>query len=102
MAEKPLHVPDDTSGWPSGVSPISMEELGQLGIDRTNRLFWQGRPVQVRNRLDLTGLQKLLAVIVSICAILGGMGGFITGLNNASVFLCARGLSWLSCPTPPH
>jgi hypothetical protein len=29
------------------------------------------------------------------------IGGFVTGLNNASVFLCARGIDWLSCPPPP-
>jgi hypothetical protein len=32
--------------------------------------------------------------------VLGGTGGFATGLNDASVFLCARGQHWLSCPTP--
>jgi hypothetical protein len=48
--------------------------------------------------LTLTTLQKVLAVIVSMFAILGGLGGFVTGYNNATVFLCARGHDWLSCP----
>jgi hypothetical protein len=34
-----------------------------------------------------------------VFAVLGAVGGFVTGLNNASVFLCARGIHWLSCPS---
>jgi hypothetical protein len=35
---------------------------------------------------------------VSIFAVLGGLGSFVTGFNNASVFFCSRGHDWLSCP----
>ena len=31
---------------------------------------------------------------------IGGLGGFVTGLNNASVFLCARNIRALTCPAP--
>ncbi len=50
--------------------------------------------------VDLTRLQKIFVLVVAIFAVLGGTGGFATGLNDASVFLCARGQHWLSCPTP--
>ena len=92
----------DDRDWPTGVAPIGLEDLGKLGINSANELFWNGKSIEVRKRIDLTRLQKLLAVIVSVCAILGGLGGFITGLNNASVFLCARGIQWLGCPPPVH
>ncbi len=88
-------VPD---GWPSDVTPISVEELDRLGLNEKNQLFWDGKRIEVRNRLDLTRLQKAFAIIVSIFAVLGAMGGFMTGFNNASIFLCARGIHWLSCP----
>jgi hypothetical protein len=35
---------------------------------------------------------------VTVRAILGGLGGFASGVNNASVFLCARHVAWLGCP----
>ena len=86
--------------WPAGVTPIGVEDLDRLGLNEQNQLFWDGRRVEIRNRLDLTRLQRALAIIVSICAVLGALGGFVTGLNNASIFLCARDIHWLSCPVP--
>jgi hypothetical protein len=92
--------PDPPSvDWPEGVTPISVEELGKLGLNEKNQLFWDGRRIEIRNRLDLTRLQKTFAIVVSVFAVLGALGGFLTGLNNASVFLCARGTHWLTCPT---
>jgi hypothetical protein len=93
-----LH-PHDT--WPNGVTPIGVEDLDRLGLNAQNQLFWDGKRVEIRNRLDLTWMEKTIAIIVSICAILGALGGFVTGFNNASVFLCARDIHWLSCPAPP-
>ena len=84
--------------WPADVEPISLEDLGRLGINRQQELFWDGQRVEVRRRIILTGFQKSVAFIVSVCAILGALGGFVTGLNNASVFLCARAITILSCP----
>jgi hypothetical protein len=75
-----------------------VEDLDRLGLNLDNQLFWDGKRIEVRQALTLTRLQKVLAVIVSIFAILGGLGGFVTGYNNATVFLCARGHDWLSCP----
>jgi hypothetical protein len=87
-------------GWPADVAPISLEDLGRLGINSQQELFWDGRHVEIRRRLMLTRLQKVGAVIVAVCAILGGLGGFVTGFNNASVFLCARHVTYLTCPAP--
>ena len=89
---------DRLAGWPADVEPISLEDLGRLGINARQELFWDGHRVEVRRRFILTGFQKLVAFIVSICAILGGLGGFVTGFNNATVFLCARDITVLSCP----
>lgn len=86
------------AGWPADVTPIGVEDLDRLGLDEHNQLFWDGKRVEVRNRLDLSRLQKLFAVVVSFFAVLGALGGFVSGINNASVFLCARDIHWLSCP----
>lgn len=87
--------------WPPDVTPIGIEDLDKLGLNPMNQLFWNGKRIEIRNRLDLSRLQKTFAVIVSVAAVLGGMGGFVTGLNNAAVYLCARDIRWLSCPEQP-
>src|ERR1700709_1559056 len=84
--------------WPTDVTPLGVEDLERLGLNRNNQLFWDGKRIEVRQSLTLTGLQKVLAAVVSIFAILGALGGFVTGLNNASIFLCARGHHQLGCP----
>ena len=91
----------DPHTWPDDVEQIGLEDLGRLGINPDNQLFWDGRRIEIRQSLSLTRFQKFIASVAAVCAVLGAIGGFVTGLNNASVFLCARGLHWLSCPTPP-
>ena len=87
--------------WPPDVTPIGVEDLDKLGLNPSNQLFWDGKRIEVRNRFDLTRLQKLFALIVSLFAVMGALGGFVTGFNNAAVFLCARNVHWLSCPISP-
>ncbi len=77
-----------------------MDDLDRLGIGTDDQLFWDGRRVEVRRMLDLTRPQKLIAALVTVFAILSGLGGFVTGFNNASIFLCARDIHWLTCPPP--
>ena len=87
-------------GWPNGVRPILVPDLKGLGINEQNELFWDGRHVEIRRPLTLTRFQKFITIIVTFCAVLGALGGFVTGFNNASVFLCARHVTFLTCPAP--
>ena len=87
-------------GWPNGVRPILVPDLKGLGINEQNELFWDGRHVEIRRSLTLTRFQKFITIIVTFCAVLGALGGFVTGFNNASVFLCARHVTFLTCPAP--
>lgn len=87
-------------GWPNGVRPILVPDLKRLGINEQNELFWDGRHVEIRRSLTLTRFQKFITIIVTFCAVLGALGGFVTGFNNASVFLCARHVTFLTCPAP--
>ena len=80
--------------------PVGIEDLDRLGINVEDQLFWDGRRIEVRQRLTLSRAQRVLGTLAVGCAILGGLGGAITGFNNATVFLCARGHDWLSCPRP--
>jgi len=88
----------DPATWPPGVEQIGLEDLGRLGINKNDQLFWDGRRIEVRQSLALTGFQKVIAGVAAVFAVLGALGGFVTGFNNASVFLCTRGVDWLTCP----
>jgi hypothetical protein len=90
----------DTSppGWPPGVEPIGVEGLDRIEIDREHQIYWDGRPIEIKRSIILTGSQKFIASVVTIVGVLAALATIATGVNNASVFLCARHIIWLSCP----
>jgi hypothetical protein len=45
----------DKSKWPTNVRPIGLAELDRFGIDPDGILYWNGKPVEIARRLDLTG-----------------------------------------------
>ena len=66
--------------WPAGVRPISIDGVTLFGIDpATNKLYWDGKEVVVRDRLRLGGWANVLAILVAI----GTFGTFIVELGNA-------------------
>ncbi len=75
----------DTSHWPKGVTPISYGGIGLLGVDQDQRLYWDGKPVQVQQRLRFSRAQTVGAIVVGLAAIIGGVG---TGLNEGFDFGC--------------
>lgn len=87
---------DKPSGWPGNVEPMALQDLKRLGTDPQNQLYWDGK--QVRTRLALSVPQTMLAVLAALASI----ATIFTGLNNASIFLCARGVTVLGCPAAPQ
>jgi hypothetical protein len=87
--------------WPEGVREIRIGDLKKLWIDGDRQLFWDGQQIEIRRPLILTGAQKLAAVLVTLFAVLGGVGGLLSGMTASADFLCARHLHWLSCPISP-
>jgi hypothetical protein len=77
-----------------------MEDLNRLGIDQEHQLYWDGRRIEIRRFLVLTRFQKWFAVTVAVVGFLAGLATIATGINNASVFLCARHIEILTCPRP--
>jgi hypothetical protein len=66
--------------WPAGVRPISIDGVSLFGINpETNKLYWDGREIVVRDRLRLGGWANFLAILVAI----GTFGTFIVELGNA-------------------
>lgn len=80
--------------WPDGVEPLSVEEFDKLGITAKRELFWDSRRLITRSKFTLTTPQTMLALLAAVAS----AATIATGLNNASIFLCARDVHWLSCP----
>ncbi|HVY17425.1 MAG TPA: hypothetical protein VHB27_19540 [Rhodopila sp.] len=89
---------DGSPRWPDGVEPVGVEDLNRLGIDSRNQLYWDGQRIEIRRVLELTRLQKWFAAMAAVVGLLAGLSTIATGLNNASVFLCARQIAVLGCP----
>lgn len=87
MTGKPAH-------WPADVEPLVIEEFDKLGRNARNELFWDGQRLVTRSQFLLTWPQRGLAVLAALASI----ATVATGLNNASIYLCARGKTWLGCP----
>jgi hypothetical protein len=85
------------ANWPADVNPISIDDLGRLGIDSRSQLFWDGSRIEIRRRLDLTKTQQFAALLVTLAAVLGGLGGFFSGLTDANALYCGAhgGHYWL-------
>jgi len=86
--------PDRPSHWPDGVERLFIEDMQKLGRNSKNELFWDGKPIVTRNQYVFTNYQRALAIL----AIIASLATILTGLNNASVFMCGRGVNWLGCP----
>ena len=85
MSDKPEH-------WPKDVHRLDVEGLEKLGANSRNELFWDGK--RLVTRLHLTWPQRVIAFLAAIAS----LATIATGLNNASIFLCGRGIGWLGCP----
>ena len=75
--------------WPPAVRPV-------VGIDGRGILYWDGKPVQSR-QLVLTRGQKILAVLVALAVIAGGLGCFVQGFLTYHDWACREGLPTVPC-----
>lgn len=86
----PLLSPD-TSLWPKGVRVIGLKELDHLGVDRTGRLYWDGKPIEIKE-LKLRWPERIIAIFIVLSAI-------AVAVVNGWEWACK--LTWLSagmCP----
>jgi len=88
-------------GWPNDVEEIRIGDLARLGIDKNRQLYWDGEKIELRRRLDLTKPQKIAAILVTAAAVLGGIGGFMSGLADTDSLYCAHGGHFLVCRLLP-
>lgn len=52
------------------VKTIGMEDLDRLGIDQTNKLYWDGKPLVTEERIVLARSVNVAVIIGSLAAVL--------------------------------
>lgn len=84
--------------WPRGVTPITIGAMDLFGLDEEERLYYDGKMVEVRRRLDLSRGEKWFAGVVGFFTILGGVGAVAQGWAAAHQWSCQiEAVSW-HCP----
>lgn len=91
-------IADTPTGWPEEVRPISVEGMGLMGVDGQGMLYWDGKPVEVRRRLDLSRGERWFAVAVGFFTILGGAGAVAQGWAAAHQWSCQIEATAWHCP----
>ena len=73
--------------WPKGVRAISMDGLTLFGLDEKYRLYWDGRPVEMRQTLRLTFWQRLATITTVVAAVIAAISVAATAWIEVSTFL---------------
>lgn len=88
---------DRAPEWPAGVHALSREGLLLLGLDGKGQLYWDGKPVEVRRRLDLTLRQKLIGGAVTAALIASGVNGLVQAVSAGTEYGCKHGWWTTGC-----
>ena len=75
-------------------------DLTRLSIDDSGHLYWDGKPVEVRRRVSLSGGQILAATIIGLFVIVGGIGAAINGSAAGYEWGCKLGWLRANCASP--
>jgi hypothetical protein len=98
LDEIPLR-PTDKSKWPRGVRPVALGEMDGLGIDRDGRPYWNGKPLEIRQHLDLSKGQAIFAAVMTLII---ALATFVQGWTAYHEWACK--VDWptaVACPKPP-
>jgi hypothetical protein len=68
-------------GWPVGVSGLSLAGGDKLGVDADGNLYWDGRPLQVGHKLDLSKAQFVLLILATAGTVIAGLVALLDWLN---------------------
>lgn len=86
------------------VHPAGAMDLARLSIDNDGRLYWDGKPVEVRRRIAMSRGQIMGATLIGVFVVISGLGAAIHGSAVAHEWGCRLG--WLTsycgpaAPTP--
>jgi hypothetical protein len=82
------------------VHPITTTDLTRLSIDNEGRLYWDGKPVEVRRQLMLSRRQAIAASIIAAFIVIAAVCSAIQAAATLSDWACRTGQS-TDCAAPP-
>lgn len=82
------------------VHPINAEDLRRLSIDNDGRLYWDGKPVEVRRSMLMSRTQVIGASVIAAFVIMGAVGAIIQGSLAARDWACRLGWTSNYCGVP--
>jgi hypothetical protein len=82
------------------IHPVDMTDLSRLSIDRDGRLYWDGKPVEIRRRIAMSRMQTVGASIVAAFIVIGAIGAAIQGAAAARDWACRLGWTTGTCTLP--
>lgn len=85
-------------GWPQSVRSIGMEELDNLGVDKTGRLYWDGKPVEIISQhIVLTAGQIIWAKVFAVFGFFAFLGTAAQGFVSGHGWLCSSSMIAWRC-----
>ena len=82
------------------IHPLAIADLSRLSIDDDGRLYWDGRPVEVRRRIEMSQAQVVGASVVAAFVALGALGAVIQGSLALRDWGCRLGWTTSYCGPP--
>jgi hypothetical protein len=71
-----------------------------MSIDNDGRLYWDGKPVEVRRRIMMSRAQIVGASAVAVFVAIGAVGAAIQGSIAAREWACRLGWTTSYCTLP--
>jgi hypothetical protein len=85
------------------VHGLAAADLTRLSIDNDGRLYWDGKPVEVRRRIQMSRAQVVGASVVAAFIVIGAVGAAVQGSLAVRDWACRLGwtTSYCALPGPP-
>jgi hypothetical protein len=96
----PTDKPSDAPAIGRNVHPIGITDLSRLSIDNDGRLYWDGKPVEVRRRILMSRAQIVGVSVIGTFVAIGAIGAAIQGSAAVRDWSCRLGWTNSYCGLP--
>lgn len=73
----------DPAQWPQHIRPISIDEMDAFGVDRDGLIYWHGKPIEIKRKLELRTLELLLLGAATVGTLLQGIAAMFPFVPTA-------------------
>lgn len=87
--------------WPPHVWCIGLDRLDLLGVDDEGDLYWDGKRVEVRKRLNLTMWQRVGAVVIAGSTLVAAAAAVASAIADWKALDSKPAGIQRSAPVPP-